>query len=334
MEKYSIILPVRNGGEYVKECIASILSQTYPYFNLIILDSGSTDGTISYIRSLTDARIELFVSETPLSIEENWHRIINARKNEFITLIGHDDLLENNYLSVMDELISKHPQATLYQAHFRYIDSQGNTIRSCVPMDEIQKASEFLSFILANIINSTGTGYMMRSKDYDAAGGIPLYPNLLFADFELWINLTMKNYKATAFEECFAYRLHQSTTVTSVGTKFQDAFKRFIAYLEKLKQEDKLLEEAVLRYSIPFIRFYCKGLAHRLLRTPKNKRKGESVASFLEQCKQYANRLVPENNFDPVDSFSVKLAKRLDSNAVTRELFLAFKKIYTKPVLS
>jgi hypothetical protein len=74
-----------------------------------------------------------------------------------------------------------------------------------------------------------GTGFMMRAMDYDALGGIPPYPNLLFADFELWIGLTRKNYKATAFEECFAFRLHQSMTTTSSDLKFQYAFDKFIA---------------------------------------------------------------------------------------------------------
>jgi len=56
-------------------------------------------------------------------------------------------------------------------------------------MDERQLPEEFLAFFLAGNIDNMGTGYMMRSADYDAAGGIPLYPNLLFADFELWIQL-------------------------------------------------------------------------------------------------------------------------------------------------
>jgi hypothetical protein len=112
----------------------------------------------------------------------------------------------------------------------------------------------------------------MRSKDYDAVGGIPAYPNLLFADFELWLNLTSKGYKATAFEECFAFRLHQSTTTKSPDIKLQQAFERFINYLVSLKQQDKLAQEAIARYGIAFIQFYSKGLAHRLLRTSKNKR--------------------------------------------------------------
>ncbi len=332
MSKYSIILPVRNGGEYVKECIHSILSQTFTEFNLHVLDNNSTDGTLEWIQSLQDNRIIIHPSTTSLLIEENWGRILTIPKNEFITLIGHDDLLENNYLSVMDQMIKKHPQASLYQAHFRYIDSRGNTIRSCMPMDETQKASEFLAFLLCNIIDSMGSGYMMRAKAYDETGGIPPYPNLLFADFELWLNLTMRGYKATAFEECFAFRKHQSTTATSPDIKFQEAFFQFIKYLLKLKSTNSSLAEVINRYAIIFLKFYCKGLAHRLLRTPVNKRNGETVLSFLEQCKKMADELVRDNNFYPQKQFNIYLAKIIDSNLMTRKLFLMFKKIYSKPI--
>ena len=41
-----------------------------------------------------------------------------------MTVIGHDDLLDNNYLDVMNALIAKYPNASLYQTHFRYIDGR------------------------------------------------------------------------------------------------------------------------------------------------------------------------------------------------------------------
>jgi glycosyltransferase involved in cell wall biosynthesis len=332
MPKFSIILPVRNGGRYVKECVHSILSQSHTDFNLIVLDNCSADGTSEWLTSLDDQRIHIYPAARPLSIEENWGRITTVPKMEFMTLIGHDDLLDAQYLATMNQLIERHPSASLYQAHFRYIDSEGRLLRHSKPMDEVQSASEFLASFLANIIDTMGTGFMMRSADYDACGGIPPYPNLLFADFELWISLTDKSYKATATEECFAFRLHQSMTTTSDDIKFQNAFGLFMKFLVQLKSRDVLLQKAVERYALDFIRFYCKGLSHRLLRTPKNKRAGLTVNYFVRECKQYADQLVPGNSFDPYKQGNIKLAKQIDSNPLSRGLFLLFKKIYSKPV--
>lgn len=334
MPRYSIILPVRNGGHYIKECVASILAQSLDDLNLHILDNCSTDGTLEWLQSLEDPRVVLYPATHPLSIEANWGRITGIPKNEFITLIGHDDILDPNYLSVMDNLIRQHPDASLYQAHFRYIDAKGGTLRHCKPMDERQSPAEFLAFFLEGLIDTMGTGFMMRGADYDALGGIPPYPNLLFADFELWIGLTLKSYKATANEECFAFRLHQSTTTTSPDVKMQHAFGQFIDYLEELRSADRRMDEVIRRYGMRFIQFYCKALSHRLLRTGRKKREGLTVAGFVAKCQNYAERVAPGNDFRPYRLFSMRLAKYIDSNALSRALFLTFKKMYSTPIYS
>src|SRR5437868_2299364 len=113
MKKFSIILPVYNGGDYVKECVQSILSQSLPEFNLHVLDNLSTDGTAEWIDSLKDERIKIYRSEKFLSMEQNWQRALAIDKNEMMTLIGHDDVLHANYLETMQALIEKHPQASL-----------------------------------------------------------------------------------------------------------------------------------------------------------------------------------------------------------------------------
>src|SRR4029078_5164379 len=123
--KYSLILPVYNGGEYVKECVQSILSQSFSQFNLHVLDNYSTDGTLEWLSSLKDERIKIYPAERFLPMEENWQRILSIPRNEMMTIIGHDDLLDSNYLASMDAFIQKHPDASLYQAHFRFIDQQG-----------------------------------------------------------------------------------------------------------------------------------------------------------------------------------------------------------------
>ena len=85
MSKFSIILPVRNGGEYVKDCIASILAQTLQDFNILVLDNCSTDGTVEWLQSLKNEKIIIIPANRPLSIEENWSRVKDISKNQFIT---------------------------------------------------------------------------------------------------------------------------------------------------------------------------------------------------------------------------------------------------------
>jgi glycosyltransferase involved in cell wall biosynthesis len=84
--QFSIILPVRNGGEYIKTCVQSILSQTITDFNLSILDSGSNDGTIEWLATINDPRVNIYLSDEPLTITQNWDRIKSIPRKEWMTI--------------------------------------------------------------------------------------------------------------------------------------------------------------------------------------------------------------------------------------------------------
>jgi glycosyltransferase involved in cell wall biosynthesis len=333
--KFSIILPVRNGGDFVKECVLSILNQTFLGWELHVLDNDSKDQTRDWINELGDHRIKVIPSIKSLSIEENWSRIAKIQKNEFCTLIGHDDILDSHYLEEMNRLIELHPTASLYTSHFRYIDAQGKTIRKCKPMKELYSAPDFLASFMESSIDSMGTGFMMRSKVYDSLGGIPpKYPNLLFADFELWINLARLAYVVSSPKECFAFRLHQSMTTTSSDLKLQEAFFIFTDFLVSLKKLDGQLASTIQEHGLNYIRFYCRSFSHRMLRTPLEQRGNQTVAGFIAVCKRYADRLSPGNDWDPSKTISINLARLIDSNSFSRRLFLLFKRFYKKPLYS
>ena len=333
MSKFSIILPVRNGGQYIKECIASILSQTCKDFNLIVLENFSTDGTAEWLASLDDERIVVIPADIPLSMQENWHRATSIPKNEFMTLIGADDILYPDYLETINRLIKKYPDASLYQTHFRFIDAKGKIVRDCQPVKETETAAEFLEMICFNRTSIIGTGFLMRSADYDSIGGIPMYPNLLFADFELWIELARKSYMATAPEFTFSYRVHlQSTTADSPFGMYAAGFDRLMNYFKKLQKNDTAIASFIDSNWLQFINFYCKGSVHKLAKTSIHKRDGYKVTEVIDQYKTYADEMVPGNHYRPTAKFNIWMAKIIDSNMISRKLFLWFKKIYKKPI--
>lgn len=333
MNKFSIILPVRNGGEYVKACIASILSQTFQDFNVLVLDNCSTDGTSEWLASLQNEKITVIPANKPLSIEENWGRIKDISKNEFITLIGHDDLLYADFLENINRLIEQYPYANLYHTHFNFIDAAGKVTRKNKPMNSLLTANNLLKGFLTHAIDSMGTGYVMRTKDYDALEGIPVkYPNLLFADFELWLNIAGKGFVAVSPNTCFAFRVHQSTTGTSQDYKLHKALELYVDFLAGLKNSDNEKGALVLQYSNELLSFYCRGFCHRLLRSAIEERDGITVNTFIEHTRQMAKKLGIEKTYHPENMASIRIAKLIDSNKISRAAFLLFKKVFPKPL--
>jgi glycosyltransferase involved in cell wall biosynthesis len=327
MPKYSIILPVRNGGHYVKECVKSVLAQTCQDYNFIVLDNNSTDGTSEWIASLNDLRIIIYSSAVSLTIQDNWARIAYVEKNEFITIIGHDDILYPNYLSVMDSLINNFPDAKLYQAHFNFIDGKGDIIRPCKPMQEMISSVDFFKAVLRNTIEIMGTGFMMRSKDYNKNGGIPSYPNLLFADIEIWMKIIRDSYIAISPVSCFAFRTHLDNTSKSTGQFRLIAFERMILFFKEFVQQNPVMKSPLNQYGQAFFKNYAEGACHKLIYVPKQSRNNITMDNIIFSAEKSAQLLMPGINFKPATFLSIRLAKIIDSNYIFRWLFLLLKRL-------
>lgn len=329
--QFSIVLPVRNGGAYLKTCVQSILSQTITGFDLSILDSGSTDGTIEWLATIKDPRVKIYLSDEPLTITQNWDRIKSIPRKEWMTIIGHDDILHPDYLEKMTALINQYPDASLYQTHFNLIDADGKFMRQCKPMTEKKTAKGLLDKILENNINMYGTGFMMRTVDYDRVGGIPMFPNLLSADYVLWLKLSSIAYLATTSEVCFSYRINQSTTITTKSQVYIAALKLLIEYL--LKEKNNLAPgENQNEYVIRILTFYCKRVSRRLITEGLEKRDNLTVSMFLKETKLYAKQFLENGEtFNPNAITDVWIAKMIDTNLISRNFFQFLKRIHPNP---
>jgi hypothetical protein len=263
---FSIILPVRNGGGYLRVCAESILAQTHRDFDVAVLDNRGAVAEIEWIRRLGDSRFRIIPAAGDLSIEDNWRRTLEIPKSEFMTFVGADDLLDPHFLHVMNGLISRFPDAALYHAHFRLIDENGARIRRCLPMATRETAADFLAARLARFRDSFGTGYVMRARDYDAVGGMPGYRQLLYADDALWLTLMRGAWKATAAEECFAYRVHSESASGGWNPVPRlAALEAYAAFLGGLRQSDPACAEVLDRYGGDFFAPLCRRLFVALL---------------------------------------------------------------------
>jgi len=248
--KYTIFLPVHNGGSYVKECVASILAQKYGDFELVVLENASTDGTLEWLSAVDDDRLTVLPSHAFLSVEENWGRALTMQKNEFMTFIGHDDILDPNYLEVMNALVRRNSGASLYFAHFRYINEKGKKIRSCRPIARRETATDYMSGLFSQKRDTYGTGYLYRSKDYESVGGMPKWNHLLFADDALWMSLMKGSWNVTAREECFAVRIHSGSYAQKAAWhSWVKGMRIYYNFLKGLANEDSTFRAALTRHA-------------------------------------------------------------------------------------
>src|SRR5688572_1854444 len=99
----SICMPTYNGARYLRSAIESALSQTYPNFELLVVDDGSTDDTLTIAREFArlDSRIKVHQNTKRLGLAGNWNRSIDLAAGEWIKFLFQDDLLHSECVELM-----------------------------------------------------------------------------------------------------------------------------------------------------------------------------------------------------------------------------------------
>lgn len=87
----SVIIPAYNAEKYIKDAIDSVLKQTYPYFEIIVVDDASQDKTVEIVRSFKDERIRLIQHEKNQGPGAARNTATEAAKGRWIALLDADD---------------------------------------------------------------------------------------------------------------------------------------------------------------------------------------------------------------------------------------------------
>lgn len=118
--KYSVLLPTRNGGAFLENCIRSILEQDYPDFELVISDNANEDASPEVIRAFAgDPRVRTLRTDTVVSVTDNWNNTYRASSGDYVLMMGDDDYLLPGYFRHMDAILERHgqPDCVVYNAY-------------------------------------------------------------------------------------------------------------------------------------------------------------------------------------------------------------------------
>lgn len=102
MEKISVIIPVYNGEKYIENCIQSVLNQGYDNFEILVVNDGSRDNTLSVLQYIKDERVKIFNKENGGQGTARNLALDNA-SGDIIVFLDADDILLNNALPEIAE---------------------------------------------------------------------------------------------------------------------------------------------------------------------------------------------------------------------------------------
>ena len=124
----SLLMLGYNSVQYIKAAITSVKLQTYPYWELVFVDDGSTDGTWELAEKLaeSDARIKVYRNPRNLGIVHNRQKALEYSVGDFIGHVDNDDILERRALEEMIRAFQEHPKEMLIYSDYGQINAEGD----------------------------------------------------------------------------------------------------------------------------------------------------------------------------------------------------------------
>jgi len=122
--RVSVVIPLYNKEKYIRRAIASVLSQTFRDFELIIVNDGSTDNGPAIVRKFTDSRIHL-VDQENQGASGARNRGIEESRGELIAFLDADDEWLSDHLDTIVALAGRFPDAGAYSTGWRWLRKNG-----------------------------------------------------------------------------------------------------------------------------------------------------------------------------------------------------------------
>lgn len=214
--KFSIIIPAYK-KKYLKECIDSILVQTYTNLELIIVNDASPEDLDSIINSYSDTRIKYYTNEKncgAINVVDNWNICLSYVSGDYVICMGDDDMLAPNCLEEYIRLINKYPDKKIYHAWTEIIDENNNIIR----MQEARPEKECVySMILRRWKGCEQFigDFLFETKNLKSNGGFYKQP-LAWSSDDISAIIAAKEYGiANSQIPIFKYRVNSQTISTS-----------------------------------------------------------------------------------------------------------------------
>jgi len=198
----TIITPSFNQARYLEATIQSVLSQDYPRIEYMIVDGGSTDGSVDVIKKY-ESKLAWWVSEKDKGQTDAINKGFATAKGEILAWINSDDTYEPGAVSAAVKYLQEHPEVGMVYGDCNFINESGRVVGK---FRSAQTNYRLLRQGYAHIPQQT---MFLRADLWKKVG--PLDPSFYFAmDYDLWTRIASRSEIKYVPQTWANFRLHTS----------------------------------------------------------------------------------------------------------------------------
>lgn len=120
----SVIIPLYNKQSQIHATLESVLRQSYADYEIVVVDDGSTDGSVAIVESFNEARLRLIRQENG-GVSAARNRGICEARGEYVAFLDADDLWEPDFLKTMQNLAERYPNCSVYACNYDFVLPDG-----------------------------------------------------------------------------------------------------------------------------------------------------------------------------------------------------------------
>lgn len=120
----SVVVPLYNKEKQIAHTLQSVFNQTFQDFEIVIVDDGSTDGSVAEVAKYSDSRIRL-IRQTNAGVSAARNRGIEEARYDLIAFLDADDEWKPEYLATQYYLSQKYPDCNVFACNYEFRDTEG-----------------------------------------------------------------------------------------------------------------------------------------------------------------------------------------------------------------
>ncbi len=243
----SVIIPSYNHELYIVEAIESVLTQSYPKVELVIVDDGSTDNTLAKIEPYRSSSVNIIIQQNQ-GADFAINKGLSLARGEFVTILNSDDIYHSQRLERLVSELSSRDELSLIFTNLTMIDASGNPY-SDFRWEQYQtlcgqcRQRPAVNYFLVGNIAYTTSNFFMRRALFEQVGN---FKKLRYThDWNFALRSSLVGEPVWLQEDLLLYRVHEKNTLNESSlwlSIFEDSYN-LASYLYRFKESKVSMDE-------------------------------------------------------------------------------------------
>lgn len=239
--KFSVVIPLYNKCDHIQETVESALTQKFKDYEVVIVDDGSTDGSLDIVKKIHSDKVRIFQQPNQgVAVARNTG--IEKANGEYIAFLDADDVWHPDYLETINELVESYPQSDIFVTAYEVLMKNGK-INMSTRMQPEKGCLESYWLTLTEKYDFVWTSATVIRRTALQKAGMFKPGEKIGQDLDMWARVARSNSRvAYSSKVCVTYtRNAKENARTRVKIAWARAFLKDLE--EELQKKDRTEKE-------------------------------------------------------------------------------------------